>query len=344
MEGRARRLILSAALSLGAYAGAVAAAAPTASPAAASAPAAAAPAPGPGVGQIEEIDVAGERPGPRLWKVTRGDHVLWVLGTLNHVPRKMIWRPTEVEAVLDQAQQVLASGPSVSAGLGPIAMIRLYFQWRSTQKNPSRTQLKDWLPAPLYARFEVLKQRFDPHDSSIEELRPSFAALRLYEKAVEAAGLTGRDEVEHTVLKLASRRHVPVKRAELTVQDPSGALKEVSALPPSVEVSCLETTVTRLETDLPTMQQRARAWAVGDVDKLRQLNFPDQREACMSALSNAPRIKELVDRAISGWDNAAEAALTDDKVSFAMRPIYDLLAPNGPLSRLRAAGATVEGP
>ncbi len=345
MEGRARRLILSAALSLGTFAAAPAA--PTATTAVA-APVPAAPVPAaataPAVGQIEEIDVAGERPGPRLWKVTRGDHVLWVLGTLNHLPRKMIWRPNEVEAVIEQSQQVLASGPSVSSGLGPIAMIRLYFQWRSTQKNPSRTQLKDWLPAPLYARFEVLKQRFDPHDSSIEELRPSFAALRLYEKAVEAAGLTGRDELERTVLKLASRHHVPVKRAELTVQDPSAALKEVSALPPSVEVSCLETTVTRLETDLPTMQQRARAWAVGDVDQLRQLNFPDQREACMSALSNSPRIKELIDRAISGWDSAAAAALAEDKVSFAMRPIYDLLAPNGPLSRLRAAGATVEGP
>jgi uncharacterized protein YbaP (TraB family) len=333
MEGRARQLIFLAALLLNAWSLPMAAAAATAPQ---SAPAA--------TGQIEEIDVAGERPGPRLWKVTRGDHVLWILGTLNHLPRKMTWRSSEVESVLDQSQQVLANAPSVSAGLGPFSMIRLYFQWRSTQKNPSRTQLKDWLPPELYARFEVLKQRFDPHDSSIEELRPSFAALRLYEKAVEAAGLTRRDDVERAVLKLAAHRHVPVKRFELTVQDPSAALKEVSALPPSVEVSCLETTITRLETDLPTMQQRGRAWAVGDVDKLRQLNFPDQREACVSALSNAPRIRELIQRALAGWDQSAQDALTNDKVSFAMRPIYDLLSPDGPLARLRAAGATVEGP
>ena len=337
MEGRTRllitrHLILAGALCLSAWllpaAGAPTPRAPAAAPS----------------DQIEEIEITGERPGPRLWKVTRGDHVLWVLGTLNHLPRKMIWRSSEVESALDQSQQVLANGPSVSASVGPIAMIRLYFQWRSTQKNPSRTQLKDWLPPQLYARFETLKARFDPHDSSIEELRPSFAALRLYEKAVEAAGLTGRDAAERTVLKLAAKRHVPVKRAELTVQDPSGALKEVSALPPSVEVSCLETTVTRLETDLPTMQERGRAWAVGDVDRLRQLSFPDQREACISALSNAPRVKELIERAASGWDSAADAALTNDKVSFAMRPIYDLLSPNGPLSKLRAAGATVAGP
>jgi len=309
--------------------------------AASSAPAPAATLPG---GQLEEIDIAGERPGPRLWKVTRGDHVLWVLGTLNHVPKKMVWRSSEVDAVLAQSRQVLAAGPSVSAGVGPIAMVRLYFQWRSTQKNPSRTQLRDWLPAPLYARFEALRQRFDPHDSGIEELRPSFAALRLYEKAIDAAGLTGRDDVERAVLRLASRHHVPVKRAELTVQDPSGALREVSALPPTLEVNCLETTVTRLETDLPTMQQRGRAWAVGDVDRLRQLSFPNQREACVSALSNAPSIRALIERANAGWDQAAEAALDADPVSLAMRPIYDLLDPNGPLSRLRAAGATVEGP
>ena len=60
---------------------------------------------------------------------------------------------------------------------------------------------------------------------------------------------------------------MPVNRAVLAVQDPSAALKEVAALPPSIEVSCLETTVTRLETDLPAMQQRAEAWAVGDVDR-----------------------------------------------------------------------------
>jgi len=329
MEGRARRLILAGALGFCAWVSPLRGA-PTAS--------------APAGDQIEEIQVIGERPGPRLWKITRADHVLWVLGTLNHLPRRMVWRSSEVDTALAQSQQVLVSGPSVSANIGPIAMIRLYFQWRSTQKNPSRTLLKDWLPPPLYARFEALKQRFDAHDSSIEELRPSFAALRLYEKALDAAGLTRRDEVEKTVLKLASKRHIPVRRAVLDVEDPSGTLKEVSALPPSVEVSCLETTVTRLETDLPTMQERAKAWAVGDVERLRALKFPDQREACISALSTAPRIRSLIERANSGWDDAAEAALTNDRVSVAMRPIYELLAPNGPLARFRAAGATVEGP
>jgi uncharacterized protein YbaP (TraB family) len=330
MGGRPAALILYAALlsSLG-PSGAVAGALPQA----------AAP-----TQQLEEIAIVGERPGPRLWKVSKADHVLWLLGTLNHLPRRMTWRSTEVEAALGDSQELVVSGPSVSAGVGPIGAIRLYVQWRRTQKIPDRLKLNVWLPAPLYARFEALKARFDAGDNSIEELRPSFAALRLYEHAVEAAGMTAHDEVEQTVVKLAKRRRIPIERAELKVEDPSGALKEISALPPTLEIDCLAATVTRIETDLPSMQERAKAWATGDVDRLRALPYPNQREVCVGALSNSPRIKALVDRVVQTWSNEAEAALNRNRVSFAMRPIYELLDPEGPLAKFRAEGYRVEGP
>jgi len=330
MGGRSAALILCAAL-LGSLSSTDAAAVPAA---------AAVPPPQ----QLEEIAIVGERPGPRLWKVSKSDHVLWLLGTLNHLPKRMTWRSSEVDAALAQSQELLTSGPSVSASVGPIGAIRLYLQWRRTQKNPDHLKLNVWLPAPLYARFEALKARFDAGDDGIEELRPSFAALRLYEHAVEAAGMTAHDEVEQTVVKLARRRGIPIQRAELKIEDPSGALKEVSALPPTVEIDCLAATVTRIETDLPSMQERAKAWATGDVDRLRALPYPQQREVCLSALSNSPRIKALVDRVAQAWSNEAEAALSRNRVSFAMRPIYELLDANGPLAKFRAEGYRVEGP
>ena len=331
MGGRSAALILYAALLSSLTS--INARAAVAAPAAAAAPQ-----------QLEEIAIIGERPGPRLWKVSKGDHVLWLLGTLNHLPKRMTWRSREVEAALAESQELLTSGPSVSASVGPIGAIRLYVQWRRTQKNPDRLKLNVWLPAPLYARFEALKARFDAGDDSIEELRPSFAALRLYEHAVDAAGMTAHDEVEQSVVKLASRRRIPIQRAELKVEDPSGALKEVSALSPTVEIDCLAATVTRIETDLPSMQERAKAWAIGDVDRLRALPYPNQREACLSALSNSPRIKALIDRVGQAWRSEAESALTRNRASFAMRPIYDLLDTNGPLAKFRAEGYVVEGP
>jgi uncharacterized protein YbaP (TraB family) len=294
--------------------------------------------------QLQEIAIVGERPGPRLWKVTRGDHVLWLLGTLNHLPKRMTWRSSEVDAALAQSQQLLTSGPSVSTGVGPIGAIRLYMQWHRAQKNPDRQKLNSWLPARLYARFEVLKARFDAGDNSIEELRPGFAALRLYERAVDAAGMTVHDEVEPVVIQLAKRHQVPIDRVALRIDDPSGALKEASALPPSVEVDCLAATVTRIETDLPSMQERAGAWAVGNVDRLRALPYPNQREVCMTALENSPRMKALVDGATQAWSSEAESLLSRNRVSFAMRPIYELLDSAGPLAKFRAEGYTVEGP
>jgi hypothetical protein len=171
-----------------------------------------------------------------------------------------------------------------------------------------------------------MKGNFDSGDSSIEELRPSLAALRLYDRAVDAAGLTERDTIEQAVVKLAKKQHVPVQRPKVQVNDPSGALKEVSSnLPPSLEIDCLEATVVRIETDLQNMQQRAVAWSVGDLDKLRALPFSNQRDVCITVISNSARMKALVDSAEQAWLDEAKAALNRNRVSFAMRPIYELL-------------------
>jgi uncharacterized protein YbaP (TraB family) len=293
---------------------------------------------------LGEIDVYGVQPGPGLWKITRGDHVLWLLGTLDHVPRGMTWRSHEVETALSHSQELLESNPDVAAPLNPVLLFRLYVQWRGLQKDPEHTRLRDWLPAPLYARFEALKQRYDPNDGRIEELRPPFAALRLYRRAVDAAGLTRGNVVEHAVLEMAHREHVPLTRAQLHVADPLGTLKQVRALSPATQVDCLAATVTRLEKDLPVMQQRARAWAVGNVTQLRALPYPNQLEACETALSAAPDVRALLRAASDGWMSAAEAALDRHPVSFAMRPIYELLAADGPLAHFRAEGYRVKEP
>jgi uncharacterized protein YbaP (TraB family) len=300
--------------------------------------------PAPQLQTLDELDIVGERPGPKLWKVSKGDHVLWLLGTMTHIPRRMTWRSNQVETALGQSQELLGSGFSVSSDVGPIGAVKLYFQWRRTQKNPDDTKLKDWVPAALYGRFEALKASFDSGDREIESLRPSFAALRLYDHAIDAAGLTERDTIEQEVEKLAKKQHVPVSKPKLQVHDPDGALKEVSALPPSLEVDCLSATVTRIETDLQNMQQRALAWSTGDVERLRALPFPNQREVCITAISNSPRMKSLFDTAQQAWLDEAEAALGRNRVTFGTRPIYELLDGTGPIARLRAKGYLIEGP
>ena len=293
---------------------------------------------------LDEVDVVSERPGPRLWKVTKGDHVLWLLGTLDHVPRKMTWRSRQVETRLADSQALLVNGPSVDAHIGPIMAVRLYVQWRGLQRDPDRTELKDWITPQLYGRFETLKARFDPHDGRIEELRPPFAALRLYQHALDSVGLTRTNEIERAVVAMAERRRIPIEHPQIKIDDPLDMLKQVRALSPANEVDCLAATVERLETDMPSMRERALAWSIGDVDRLRALPYPNQLEACISDLSASPRIKQLVAGAMQAWTTAAESALEGHRVSFAVRPIYDLLSPDGPLAHFRAEGYRIEGP
>lgn len=47
-----------------------------------------------------QVLVTAERPGPRLWHVSNGEHVLWILGTRSPLPQGMRWRSAEVEEVL----------------------------------------------------------------------------------------------------------------------------------------------------------------------------------------------------------------------------------------------------
>lgn len=304
--------------------------------------------PEPGTVQLDEITVTGERAGPRLWKVTKGDHVLWLFGTLTHIPRNMTWRSAEVEAALGSSQELLDSQVNISADIGPISGLKLYFQFRHTEKLPEHTSLQSWLPAPLYARFERVKGNFDNGDRSIEELRPSAAALRLYDKAVDAAGLTRRDTLEEQIVKLAKKLRVPVRQPQFQIPNATDTakdtLKEVQGLSPRLEVDCLDATVTRIESDLQNVQQRAVAWAVGDVDRLRALPFTNQREVCTDAISNSPRVREMVDRVGHLWLQEVEAAIDRNRVTFSMQPIYDLLSKDGLLARFRAEGYSIEGP
>ncbi|MBV9912831.1 MAG: TraB/GumN family protein [Sinobacteraceae bacterium] len=294
---------------------------------------------------VEEVVIAGKHEGPRMWRVSRGDHVLWILGTISPLPRKMEWQSDAVEAVLRQTEEVLPAWPSIGIGANPFTAMRLYFTWRSIQKSPDHITLRAQVPADLYARFAALKARFAPRDTKIEELRPMLAGGRLLDEAFAASGLTLHNEVQQTVLKLAEKHGVKVHQTHIKVQDPVQVLKDLGDTPQSGEIACLAAIVTRLETDLGPMQARARAWALGDVATLRSLpHSVDDRVACLSAISSSGRIRELIVRAQDDWLVEAEQALAANRATLAVQSMDRLLGEQSILATLRAKGYEVEGP
>ncbi|MGH8217545.1 MAG: TraB/GumN family protein [Steroidobacteraceae bacterium] len=298
---------------------------------------------------LPEILVTGERPGPGLWKVTNGPHVLWILGTLSPLPKDMTWRSREVEDILARASEVIEPA-SVSARLGLFRTLRYLPSLLRARYNPNGRTLKDVLPPDLYARWAVLKSRYIGDDRRVERLRPMFAAAQLYERALARSSLTTDDAVRGAVRRLARRHRVRVTDplVQLEIRDPKRVIGEFAQTPLDAELACLSTTMERLENDLGNMTLRANAWAIGDIETLQRLRPPLEDGVCVDAFTSAPGLKEqfarLTEEARNEWLRQIKAALAGHAVTLAVLPIADLLATNGRLAQLRAQGYSVEPP
>ena len=302
---------------------------------------------------LEEVLVTGQQPGPGLWKVTRpGDasgHVLWILGNYSPLPKKMEWRSREIESVLASSQEVLAPA-SVSASVGPLGGITLLPSLIGVRRNPNGGRLQDIVPPDLYARWLPLKAHYLGNDDAVEEWRPIFAAQELYRAALKKKGLVPYEGVWPAVEKLAHRAEVEVTtpKVELKVEKARAAIKEFKTTPLS-DVECFSRTIQRLESDLDLMRERANAWSVGDVARLRQLAPVERASACISVVLESSFMQErgygdLLERVKSAWVTAAEQALDRNASTVAVLSIDEILKPNGYVARLREQGYAVEEP
>lgn len=297
------------------------------------------------------IVVSGVQPGPGMWKVSKGDHVLWILGTLSPVPRDVTWLSRDVEAAIAQSQEVLQPpGLAVNADIGVFSGLMLLPSALKASKNPDGAMLKDVLPADLYARWSLLKAHYIGRDNGIEKKRPLLAANELYSAAIRKAGLSDRNIVAPVVNAAIKKHQVKTTptHVKVTIKDPKAAIKEFAAEPLG-DLDCFAKTLDRIENDLGTMRERANAWAIGDVEGLRNLPYIDQQGTCLSALSSTAAMQkrgmgDARARVQGNWLAAAEGALAKNPVTFATMPIGNLIEPDGYIATIKAKGYVVEEP
>jgi uncharacterized protein YbaP (TraB family) len=293
---------------------------------------------------IEEVTIVGEAAGPGLWKVRNGDNTLYILGTLSPLPKKMEWRSREVENVLARAKQVIPARSDVEADIGPIKAVRLYMQYRKVRGNDDEQTLSEVLPPDLYERFDALRTKYAPRERSMLQRRPLVATGELWSEAVSRSGLTGRNDVSRAVEKLAKKSKVPVVLPKLFIDDPSGLLAEVGKIPREAEIGCMRATLDRMERDLTDARRRAEAWAVGDVDALRERSAGLNQEACWSALQQSPKIASVRQQFDDAWFKLAVEAVEKHDVALAVVPISELFGRNGVIAKMQSRGFRVDEP
>jgi len=291
---------------------------------------------------MQEVLVTGEQPGPGLWKVSSGDHTLWILGEIAPQPGKVKWRSKKFETQLAKSQEVILDFSGVF--------------WPNKQQDdaesrirtlPGGQKLKDVVPPDLYARADATRRYYRVSDG-LDVLRPFYAGRRIMMTALRKLGMEKRFSASFTVRKLAIRANVRVTFVDTPGQTHEEHLKNIQQ---GSTVPCLEMMVAMVEDGGTGLTRLANAWSVGDIAALRQLvpQYALQRDhgesPCTEALYGGEgRANEFVARRTAAWLKEAERALKENKSTMAVISMSELFAPGGYLAELRARGYKVEEP
>lgn len=297
-----------------------------------------------------QIHVVAQRPGPGLWKVSKGEHALWVFGTYGPVPKDMRWRSQQVENVIANSQEYLFA-PNATAKPGFFKSITLLPHMIGMRKNPDGATLGDVMPPEDYARWQVLKAKYLAENDDVERERPIFAADALTRSARRQAGLVDGWAVDQQVMKLV--KDAKLKQTSSTFQIPMDNARTVLKnfkKSSANDAICLTQTMANLESDLEAASRRAQAWATGDMEAMRTLDFAARKEACFSSLMNSaafdaePEFRNMRARASALWLASAERALESNLSTFATMSVTEILDPKGVIAALAAKGYVVEQP
>jgi uncharacterized protein YbaP (TraB family) len=303
--------------------------------------------------------VTGTMPGPGLWQVRKEDHTLWLLGTVNPLPKDMQWDSSDVDELVAEADEVLAPG-GVQTRLGAGSKFKLMLlapKVVSALKNADGKHLNDVLPADIYARWAELKGKYLANDRKVERYRPEFASAELYNGAITHSNLSRAPVVWKHVAAFAKQHRVPVTDTAyrftygIDRKKVRAGLQAVNTVA-SAEVACLGQSLDTLESDLEAMKRTANAWATGDVALLRELRLKHVRPDCESALGDAlsdaalgfMEQQRLEQEASNLWLSKAEIALARNRSTVAVLGMHSLLSADGLLAKLRARGYEVIEP
>lgn len=317
---------------------------------------------------LDEVLVTGEQPGPGLWRISKGDRTLWILGTYGPLPKKMTWRSREVESVIAESQRVVRwvqwdTDVDVGFFSGLAALPQIF----TAGNSPEGATLQDVLPADTYEQWLPLKAKYIGRDKGVEKLRPAFAAMELRSEAVKAAGLSSDPPIWPAIRRLSKKHKVkvlePTVKMEIKFDKPRAVIKKFKKTQ-LADVECFTESIARLEDDVDAMKARANAWARGKVDVLRKISPPDpsadcaqmlQRALLQGTLADDVGARETMDRMVAEFERVAEEqnelwlhtvenALHDHTSVLAIAPIDMLFNAQGPLQKLRERGYEVDEP
>ncbi len=289
---------------------------------------------------VEEIRVVGEMSGPPIWKITKDEHALWILGYPEWVHDDSLWKSDFVEDVMAHSNEWITFTGARYTSLNPLKMAQALRKFRRMQRIPDRGTLDSVLSTDAYQLFIGVKLSYAPKRDDLERLRPSFASKELFESAAESAGLVKGRRTIHRAMKQRARKHrVTEIRGSISLND-LAVLDSMAETLPNAEQTCLQRRLQGLDGHLETISRLAAAWVEGDLTLIRVFSDDVVEDSCdpRSLVSQPEALMQLVSSSQEIWDNNVDRALRENASTFAMLPLEDLLDDDGPLLRFQEGG------
>lgn len=283
---------------------------------------------------VQELDVVKRLPGPALWRVSKGDAQVVILGGLAPLPHLLRWDTTRVENALDGAD-VLLLPPRTRIGF--FGGLGILFGRGALQLPRGRT-LDQVLTPDERRRFLAITKDIHKDPKVYRRWKPAVAGVLLLGDFRAAAGLSNAKPVS-TVLHLAQARHVPVRYVGEI--DLGAYRKTVAGLSDAANHACFDAALDDIEHEASGARALAAAWAAADLNTIGAHYSSSVLERC---LLQVPSVESLVERGVAQGVQAIDATLAANKRAVAVIDLNFLLRKNGVLDRLKAQGAELSIP
>jgi hypothetical protein len=266
---------------------------------------------------VQELVVTAH-PSPVLWRLSKGDSEVWVLGVLPVMPKDQTWNTKRLERVLEGAHVVLTPA-RVSADL------RTVFMLMTQHSLPPGQMLKAQLPPDLAARLDRDRGLAHAPAGRYAHDKPIWAALMLWIDYAHVANLS-REEPLLTVERLARAHGVPVR--PIGAYQGHDMLANLLHIPNEAAENCLADVLADIEFNAVNARPAAGAWAIGDIRTVHAHYAEPSLRLC---LEQAPSWRVLADRSVEDTVSAVDAALASPGKSVAIFSLDDLLRKGGAL-------------
>lgn len=290
---------------------------------------------------MQVVLVVGVQPGPALWKVISGSHVLWILGEISPYPRKLKWRSRQFERLLRDSQELLIDFSGYWwADAENSALLN------KASKLPAGTRLRDLISPELQVRLVATAARFG--NPPLEEWHAFAATNRLVSSAMRTLDLDSFS-VRFAAAKLGERQRVLVTRFQTAEIPFPERLKNWQHADNEV---CLKRLVDAIDDGGSGLMRLANAWSVGDIRALRTLvsaySFSRdgfRADECAAAMhGGAQQADAYKQRRTQGWLAEADRALKANRSTMAVVLMSELFEPDGYLAGLRGRGYEIVEP